>query len=205
MPSYYPNYDVMNLADEWDKHTKEIVKKRLAPFPQLKLLNETEARTIRSIAKHLIYDYRDEVLDYIVHHLDSKLTTETGESQRPVDSPKEQDLIRNGLKALDLLAQDLHQQPFVNTDIAGQISMLQMLQKGQVPQVTDWSLCPPKRLFSKLLSIIVKAYYSHPIIWSEIGYGGPAYPRGYVRVELGLTDPWEAKGEAKSEAKSDGK
>ncbi|TGV05575.1 gluconate 2-dehydrogenase subunit 3 family protein, partial [Mesorhizobium sp. M00.F.Ca.ET.186.01.1.1] len=25
------------------------------------------------------------------------------------------------------------------------------------------------------------------------GSGGPAYPRGYVQEEKGLTDPWEAK------------
>jgi hypothetical protein len=183
----------MSLADEWDAHSKEIVDKRLGPFPNPKLLNQIEARTVRIIASHLIYDNRDQVLDYIVHHVDNKLTTETGESQRKVDTPKEQDLIRNGLKALDLLAQDLHQLPFADVDVNAQLNMLEMLQQGQVPQITDWSLCPPKGLFKKLLAIIIDAYYSHPIIWSEIGYGGPAYPRGYVRVELGLTDPWEAK------------
>ncbi|WP_369127188.1 hypothetical protein [Paenibacillus antri] len=38
----------------------------------------------------------------------------------------------------------------------------------------------------------LEAYYSHPAVWSEIGYGGPAYPRGYVRTQLGQLDPWEA-------------
>ncbi len=32
--SHYPNYDVMVIVDEWDSHTKEIVKKRLGPFPE---------------------------------------------------------------------------------------------------------------------------------------------------------------------------
>ncbi|MEG6616675.1 gluconate 2-dehydrogenase subunit 3 family protein [Peptococcaceae bacterium 1198_IL3148] len=193
LPSHYTNYDVMNLADEWDDHTKKIVTQRLAPFPTPGALNEAEVRTVKIIASHLIYDDRDQVLAYIVHHLDSKLSAKTGESQRKVGSPKERDLILHGLKALDLLAQDLYQLPFAEADTQAQLNMLEMLQQGQVPQITDWSLCPPKELFKKLLSIIVDAYYSHPIIWSEIGYGGPAYPRGYVRVELGLTDPWEAK------------
>jgi len=34
-------------------------------------------------------------------------------------------------------------------------------------------------------------------VWSEMGYGGPAYPRGYYRIEAGVTDPWEAKAEVK--------
>src|SRR5262252_10658338 len=36
------------------------------------------------------------------------------------------------------------------------------------------------------------AYYMHPTAWSEIGWGGPASPRGYVRMDFDRRDPWEA-------------
>jgi hypothetical protein len=39
---------------------------------------------------------------------------------------------------------------------------------------------------------IVLAYYAHPSAWSEIGWGGPASPRGYVRLDFNDRDPWEA-------------
>ena len=39
---------------------------------------------------------------------------------------------------------------------------------------------------------IVRAYYAHPTAWSEIGWGGPASPRGYVRMDFDERDPWEA-------------
>jgi len=29
---------------------------------------------------------------------------------------------------------------------------------------------------------ILAAFYSHPWAWNEIGYGGPAYPQGYMRL-----------------------
>ena len=29
------------------------------------------------------------------------------------------------------------------------------------------------------------AFYSHPWAWNEIGFGGPAYPRGYMRLQVG--------------------
>ena len=45
---------------------------------------------------------------------------------------------------------------------------------------------------------IVLAYYAHPTAWSEIGWGGPASPRGYVRLDIDERDPWEA-----AEAKDD--
>ena len=36
-----------------------------------------------------------------------------------------------------------------------------------------------------------EAYYSHPYAWDEIGFGGPAYPRAYMRLEHGEPEPWE--------------
>ncbi len=36
-------------------------------------------------------------------------------------------------------------------------------------------------------------YYSHPLAWNEIGYGGPSSPRGHVRKWEGGVDPWEAQ------------
>jgi hypothetical protein len=39
---------------------------------------------------------------------------------------------------------------------------------------------------------ITHAYYAHPVAWNEIGFGGPASPRGYVRMALDRRDPWEA-------------
>jgi hypothetical protein len=35
------------------------------------------------------------------------------------------------------------------------------------------------------------AYYSHPWAWSEIGFGGPAYPRGYSAPGVGKRERWE--------------
>jgi hypothetical protein len=49
-----------------------------------------------------------------------------------------------------------------------------------------------------VLHDICGAYYSHPHAWSEIGFGGPANPRGYVRIYFDRRDPWEA-----TEAKPD--
>ena len=47
---------------------------------------------------------------------------------------------------------------------------------------------------SSIAGIIVDvpALYSHPKAWNEIGFGGPASPRGYVRLDGDRPDPWEA-------------
>jgi hypothetical protein len=36
---------------------------------------------------------------------------------------------------------------------------------------------------------VLSAFYSHPWAWNEIGYGGPRYPRGYVRLAAGQREP----------------
>ena len=36
-----------------------------------------------------------------------------------------------------------------------------------------------------------RAFYAHPWAWNEIGFGGPAYPRGYARMGVGQSEAWE--------------
>ena len=31
------------------------------------------------------------------------------------------------------------------------------------------------------MRVVLSCFYSHPWAWNEIGFGGPAYPRGYSR------------------------
>jgi hypothetical protein len=54
-----------------------------------------------------------------------------------------------------------------------------------------WHQMPADRFWILLVSEAVDAYYAHPYAWDEIGFGGPAYPRGYFRLENGQPEPWE--------------
>ncbi len=51
---------------------------------------------------------------------------------------------------------------------------------------------PAEFFRARLLHDVVGAYYAHPSAWNEIGFGGPASPRGYVRMHYDRRDPWEA-------------
>jgi hypothetical protein len=56
-----------------------------------------------------------------------------------------------------------------------------------------WGDMPAAVFFKERLAHdILGAYYSHPTSWNEIGFGGPASPRGYVRMGADRRDPWEA-------------
>ena len=47
------------------------------------------------------------------------------------------------------------------------------------------------RFWTLLLGDVCSIYYAHPWAWDEVGFGGPAYPRGYMRLEEGEPEPWE--------------
>jgi hypothetical protein len=50
---------------------------------------------------------------------------------------------------------------------------------------------------------VLGAFYSHPWAWNEIGFGGPAYPRGYARLGPGQREHWEAPPEFSVDPVSD--
>ena len=54
-----------------------------------------------------------------------------------------------------------------------------------------WDDLPPSRAWKVVTRAILSAFYSHPWAWNEIGFGGPAYPRGYARLGAGQRESWE--------------
>lgn len=186
----YPGYDVLAHKEEWDENTRRIVLRRLGPFSYT-FLSEWEQEMIKAAAGHVAYEDRGEILAWIAAHVDQELAGGVGEDQRQPGIPPQAELVRDGLTMIENWAKQLYGSAFLEATADQQLQILQGLQLGQLPAVREWGRDRQKALFKKLAGLVVDAYYSHPWVWSEIGYGGPAYPRGYVRVELGLADPWE--------------
>lgn len=191
----YPEFDVMQEQEAWDAHTQAIVTKRLEPPPspsgQKGAWSEAERARLHCVLMHLLYEDRDEILSFVVGHFEQKVAERYGEAQRKRNVPVEDQLVTSGLQGLDDVANHRHGQPFTQCETQQQYGILHDLQLGRLQKVGTMEQLPQKELFTKLLGLAVEAYASHPEVWSEMGYAGPAYPRGYYRIELGLRDPWE--------------
>ncbi len=62
-------------------------------------------------------------------------------------------------------------------------------------QGDSWEAVDVKRAFSVCMRYVLGAFYSHPWAWNEIGFGGPAYPRGYMRLgPLSVREHYEKRG-----------
>lgn len=190
--SLYPGYNVMNEKEEWDPHTRSIVTARLVREREYSFLTNEEAETLRFLSIRLVDDLRSDIIQYVLCHIDETLASPVGEGQRKPGTPPERDLIRQGIKDLNQWCLTHHMKYFFHLEETEQIELIQALSKGQAGLPKLWNI-PQKELFNKLLNLAVESYCSHPAVWSEIGYGGPAYPRGYMRTSGDELDSWEAK------------
>jgi hypothetical protein len=49
----------------------------------------------------------------------------------------------------------------------------------------SWAGIDASKAWGVVMRHALAAFYSHPWAWNEIGFGGPAYPRGYMRMKVG--------------------
>ncbi len=69
--------------------------------------------------------------------------------------------------------------------------MLECIRAGGPPGEA-WRQLPTRRWWIYVaLREIAGVYYAHPYAWEEIGFGGPAYPRGYAALNHGASELWE--------------
>src|SRR5262249_6980340 len=123
--------------------------------------------------------------------VDAKLHENNGDGYRDHRLPPLRESWRQGLAGLEAEAKRRHAAGFAALEGAEQDALLRDAQEGRISG--DWNGMPPAIFFAKrLLFDIVTQYYAHPTAWSEIGFGGPASPRGYVRMDFDRRDPWEA-------------
>ncbi|PYI51279.1 gluconate 2-dehydrogenase subunit 3 family protein [Paenibacillus flagellatus] len=188
----YPNYDVLTEQKEWDDHTRAIVLSRTEGVHSYRSLSLVEAEMLRAICAVLAGDDRANIIQFVLVHIDRTLSSPSAESERKASEPEAAELVHLGLKRLDHWCVSRHKRPFIDLTATDQHSIVLEMGEEKLALPPDYAF-PQKALFNKLLSWTVESYYSHPTVWSEIGYGGPAYPRGYVRANIGQLDPWEAR------------
>ena len=128
----------------------------------------------------------------IVNYIDERLFKREISGYRYEDMPPDDEAHRLGLQAIEQTAQAIHATRFVHLDPLKQDFVLKSIHDGKklaAPEI--WARMSIERYWQLLVQDCVAAYYSHPYAWDEVGFGGPAYPRAYTRLEGGLPEPWE--------------
>ncbi len=196
MSDRYPGYDVLNKRDtvSWNDQTRAVIDRRMMIDPDRhQFFTEREWATMRAVCDRIVPQpaSRSRIAP-LAAMVDEKLHANSGDGYRDARLPHFRDAWRRGLAAIDAEADKRHRRRFHELSPAEQDAVLTAIQNGEV-RSSNWRDLPPKLFFNKrLLHDIVSAYYAHPVAWNEIGFGGPASPRGYVRMNFDRRDPWEA-------------
>ena len=198
----YVDYDVLAKWDtpSWDDQTREVIRKRLVDIPERRFFTVAEWQTLESICARLIPQPERSSPIPIVPWIDDKLQHDRRDGFRYDDMPPLPEAWRLGLQGIDDESWRRFGTEFRSLPEANQDAVLRTIQVGDVAGGV-WARLPAQRFFTTvLLKEVVGEYYAHPAAWSEVGFGGPASPRGYVRLGLNQRDPWEPRERGDSEA-----
>lgn len=193
-PGYYPGYSTMGQKKAWDETTRHTVVERVHAHTEIRFFSPAEAELFSAVIDRLVpQDDRAENRTIpILPVIDERLYKNELNGFRYEDMPPDRDAYRLGLKAMEEMSQQRFHTAFADLPIYRQELLLKSIHDGKPdPGNPAWKKMNVHRFWAMLMEDCVTAYYSHPWAWDEVGFGGPAYPRAYMRLENGLPEPWE--------------
>lgn len=194
MAERFASYDVLAKRDtpSWDDTTRGVLDHRLALEVPPDVLSETQLATLRQLVARIVPDPPGRppttTLAMIVH----RIKEDVGDGFRHAALPRLAECWRRALDAIEAEARERHDESFATLDEDTADALLRAIQQGEVAAAA-WDDLPAQRVWeSRIMPDLVSAHWAQPSLWSAMGFGGPASPRGYVRLGVNQRDPWEA-------------
>lgn len=159
---------------------------RIGPRPRLRAIPAGSEPSFRILLVRLLaQDTAPQVP--VAEMIDERLAERRGDGYRYADMPEDWEAWPRSIVGLDAMSRAEQGRPFHDLDRHAQIDQLERLADGS----GDLDGLPMQRVFSLWTRYACDAFYSHPWAWNEIGFGGPAYPRGYKNLGLDHREGWE--------------
>ena len=175
----------------FNEATRRVLDARLAIPDRPRHFSAEEFAAVAAVAARLVPQDGGAAVP-VAALVDHKLATGRSDGFRGAGMPRDEEAWRRGLRALDAEAKQAHGAGFAALLPDQQDALLRRMEAGELMHEA-WGGMPSRTFFKQRLGHdIVLAYYSHPESWNQIGFGGPASPRGYVRMGYDERDPWEA-------------
>jgi hypothetical protein len=126
----------------------------------------------------------------VLNMVDAKLFAGQLDGFRFDGMPDDRETWRRVAAGLDAAARQHGATEFAGASHQVQRDVIEAFSNGELKGEV-WDDLDPKRAWSVVMRAVLSAFYSHPWAWNEIGFGGPAYPRGYARLGAGQRESWE--------------
>lgn len=198
-PGYYPGYSTLSQQAFWDEATRNLVLNRVNNVPPIRFFSSEQAELMQAVCDRLLpQDDRAEAHKIpVVNYIDARLHENKLNGYQYEDMPSDREAWILGLQGIDVIAQHMYHKLFLRLGPREQDEVLFTIHQDQPPaghELWDKKMSAA-HFWSLMMNDVVTAYYAHPYAWDEIGFGGPAYPRGYMRLENGKPEPWEVEEE----------
>lgn len=176
----YPDFDVFDALDTWDEATKRVVLARLEPPGPLRFFTAAEEPTVRVFCDTILAQDGEPRVP-VTEMVDSKLADGRLDGYQYADLPDDRDTWRLVLRGLDHTATQGYQTSFAGCTGAQREAIVAQFAQGHLVGGV-WEELNVPRAWSVVMRAALAVFYSHPWAWNEIGFGGPAYPRGFMRL-----------------------
>jgi hypothetical protein len=193
-PGYYPGFSTLKQKRYWDAATRKVVEERVSREKPIRFFTPEEAATMFAVVDRIVpqEDRTDERRISILPEIDERLYHNKLDGYRFEDMPPDQETYKIAARAFEEMAQTLHGLGFHELTVREQEEILRSIHQAKPRAAQElWKRMNIERFWTMLVTDVVSVYYAHPWAWDEIGFGGPAYPRGYMRLEEGEAEPWE--------------
>jgi len=193
-PGYYAGFSTLSQSPFWDATTRGVVEQRVEHPPERKWFSEEAWKFWTVVFAHVVpqTDRVPERQIPIVAVLDKRLAKNQTVGYRYADMPHDRTAYELAAKAIDREAEHRFGGGFLLLPYRQRDEVLEAIHDGKPEAAQEiWAEMSVHRFWEMLTTDAIEAYYAHPWAWDEIGFGGPAYPRAYTRLERGEPEPWE--------------
>ena len=187
----YPDFDCLEHVDHWDELTRQVVLERVENVPLLGFFSEVEAATLGAFCDVVLAQDAEPRIP-VLASIDRKLFEGRLDGYQYADMPDDRETWRLVARGLDEAAAARGADSYAVAPVELQRELMDAFAEGKLSGGA-WEKLPGGRAWGVVMRSVLAAFYSHPWAWNEIGFGGPAYPRGYARLGVGLSEAWEGE------------
>lgn len=183
----FDGYDVLGQAGHWDGVTREVVERRLGEPGRLRFFDDDAAAVAEPLLDLLLGQHGEPRVPLLAH-VDARLADDSTDGWHHADLPRDGQAWLETLEHVDDDCRARFGNGFGDASTEQRMAVLQGVQDRAGD---DWHGLPTKHVWELWVRYACAAFYAHPWAWNEIGFGGPAYPRGYKNVGVDKREPWE--------------
>jgi Gluconate 2-dehydrogenase subunit 3 len=188
-PARFPGFAALGQAGHWDAATRAVVLARLEPPGPTRFFSRSEQATATALVAQLV-DVEPGLAASLVSGIDARLADDQTDGWHYDDMPTDEEAWRRSLAALDAEAVDPGSGGFAGLEAGRARAVLEDIAGSDA---AAWHGLPRKRVWDLWMRYAATAYYAHPAAWDEMGWPGPAYPRGYKNAGIDAREPFEVR------------